>query len=328
MECPFCSKQLNIKDCNHIYKCSENKETDKMITRFLFISHNYPQLCDKDEMVNFYEGELMSLPDFKKTFGISYKNTLFLLDYYGIKKRNIQESCFLISKNKYKKTCREKYGVNNVSQLKEKKRKKQKTFLKNYGVDNIWKSKEYYEWLHDYMQSTYGKKSLPNRFGKMDEYYKTQSEENKKNKMIPANNAYKIFWANLSDEEKTKYIQKRNKFVTPKTESKVAEILNSLNVSYTTQYWINRMSYDFKINNSNLIIEVNGDFWHGNPDIYKANDILNHPFKKTKAEELWKKDERKRISAEKKGYKVVYIWEKELKENRNDLLNFIIQKLS
>jgi len=327
MVCPFCKQEIKIKNNIHIYKCDKNLTNDKNLTRFLFITYNHPELDNGVKLKNEYENELKSLPDLKKEYGISYKNTIFLLDYFKIKKRTIKESCFLISKEKYKITCKEKYNVDNISTLESTKNKKKKTFLKNYGVDNIWKSKEYYDWLHKYMLDTYGKKSLPNRYGGMDDYYKTLTDDEKKDKMIPANKAYVEYWNKLSDEEKTNLIQKRTKFVNVKTETIISEVLNKLNISYIHQYWIKRRSYDFKILDTNILIEVNGDFWHGNPCIYNKDDIIYHPFKSVKAKDLWKKDKDKKILAENKGYRLIYIWEKELKENKNNLLDFVINKL-
>jgi hypothetical protein len=60
---------------------------------------------------------------------------------------------------------------------------------------------------------------------------------------------------------------------------------------------------------------------------YKANDILPHPFKSVIAKDLWEKDYNKKILAESKGYKIIYIWEKEIKENKNNILDFIINKI-
>lgn len=326
MKCPFCEKNLNSKDCNHIYRC--NKESDKNITRFLFISYNYPDLNTKEKVQKLYEDQLLSLPDLKKKIGISYKNMLFLLNYFEIKKRNISESANLISVEKYKKTCVKKYGVDNLSKLDVIKDKKKNTFIKHYGVDNIWKSKEYYEWLHDYMLNNYGKKSLPNRYGKMNEYYKTLTEQDKKDKMDIPRKVYLDHWYNLSDEEKYKLIQKRVKFTETKIENKVSETLDKLNIPHSKQYWINKKSYDIIITNTNILIEVNGDFWHANPIDYKENDILPHPFKSVTAKELWEKDLEKKKLAESKGYKIIYIWEKELKENKDNLLDLIINKIT
>lgn len=332
MKCPFCNKQLSIHGENHIYSC--NKELDKKEIKFQFIKYNYSDICDKNLLIDNYINNLKSLPDLKKEFNIPYKSTIFLLNYYNIPVRSIKESNILITNKKCKETCISKYGVDNISKLDFIKNKKKETFIKNYGVDNIWKSKEYYNWLHNYMLEKYGKKSIPNRYGNMNKYYDNLSDENKKNKMIKPLKKYIEYWNNLTDEQKTNLIIRRtqhftkNGFYSSSLETKISECLDRLNISYTRQFYIGRKIYDIKLLNSDIILEINGDFWHGNPKIYKETDILNHPFNKTTAKNLWIKDEKKRILAEKKGYKIIYIWEKEIKENKNNLMSLILEKLS
>jgi len=65
-------------------------------------------------------------------------------------------------------------------------------------------------------------------------------------------------------------------------------------------------SYDFKIKDKPFIIEVDGDFWHGNPNtkshfdkvvIVKENDLL------------------KKEMAKNRGYKVVRLWERDINKD-------------
>ena len=58
---------------------------------------------------------------------IDYNSIKFLLKLRNIKQRTISESAQKISQEKIKQTCIEKYGVENVSQLKEIKQKKCET---------------------------------------------------------------------------------------------------------------------------------------------------------------------------------------------------------
>lgn len=60
---------------------------------------------------------------------------------------------------------------------------------------------------------------------------------------------------------------------------------------------------------TNTIYEFNGDFWHGNPNIYNAND-MNKVLNKTFGE-LYKKTLNREKYLIKKGYKVITIWEKD-----------------
>jgi len=50
-----------------------------------------------------------------------------------------------------------------------------------------------------------------------------------------------------------------------KLEVRVRNILTNLNISFTPQFPLNNRTYDIKIDNTNILIEVNGDFWYANP---------------------------------------------------------------
>ena len=102
-----------------------------------------------------------------------------------------------------------------------------------------------------------------------------------------------------------------------KLEKKVADYLTELGIGYTFQFFINDnnicKSYDFKIKNSNVILEVHGDYWHG------GTGINEHVFN---VDENIQNDKLKKEIANKRGYEVVVVWESEIK---NDIS--IIQKL-
>jgi len=66
---------------------------------------------------------------------------------------------------------------------------------------------------------------------------------------------------------------------------------------------------------SKLIIELNGDFWHANPKMHKAEDKLNFPhIGEMLVEDIWKNDEFKRKLAEANSYRVLYFWESDFKK--------------
>jgi very-short-patch-repair endonuclease len=144
---------------------------------------------------------------------------------------------------------------------------------------------------------------------------------------------YIEYWNNLSDEQKTELIIKRTAhftkcgFSSSKLETKITDCLDKLNISYISQFRLGRKIYDIRILNTDIIIEVNGDFWHGNPNFYKDDDIIHHPFKHVTAKELWIKDEKKKEIAESKGFNIIYIWEDEINKNKNNLINMLINKI-
>lgn len=85
--------------------------------------------------------------------------------------------------------------------------------------------------------------------------------------------------------------------------------------------WIKQKRYkvDGFIPETNTIYEYNGDFWHGNPVIYKSSDI-NKQNKKTFGE-LYEETQTKRKSILDAGYKLIEIWESDWKLQRQCLLD-------
>lgn len=99
-------------------------------------------------------------------------------------------------------------------------------------------------------------------------------------------------------------------------EKLVANILSNLNISYTTETrLIQGRLYrcDFVI--SNIVIEVNGDYWHGNPQVYTE-------YNKMQLQNI-QRDKEKKQYLEQLGYKVIYIWEYDLMNNINNCIELI-----
>lgn len=72
--------------------------------------------------------------------------------------------------------------------------------------------------------------------------------------------------------------------------------------------------YTFDLCINNKLIEFNGDYWHCNPKLYKA-DFYNKS-KQMTASDIWEYDKNKKECAEKNGYKVLYIWEYDYNNDR------------
>jgi hypothetical protein len=62
-----------------------------------------------------------------------------------------------------------------------------------------------------------------------------------------------------------------------------------------------------------LDFEFNGDFWHGNPNIYNPNNI--NPLTNSTFGYLYKKTLNKKKNLINKGYNIVSIWESEYKKS-------------
>ena len=277
-------------------------------TRIEKLQAKYP-LLTKEKLNELYIDQQKSLPIIHKEYGIDFRACSDLLKYYGIPIRSISQSRLTpTAKEKITNSLKEKYGVSNVSQIGWVQKKKKETFKKHYGVDNIWKSAEYYDWLNDYMLLHYGVKRIStNGWGWKGAGQKRKAERIKK--LLDGRNKW---WASLTDEEKSRigaYRCSFNKFQS-KLESRIENALNNLHIKYERQFFIGSRLYDFRI--GNFIIEVNGDFWHANPEKYKADDVVNYPKGGIKASILWEKDKKKGLTAEACGYTMITIWETDL----------------
>lgn len=126
-------------------------------------------------------------------------------------------------------------------------------------------------------------------------------------------------------------ITARGNGVISKINKIVFDILLEENMHFDIEFKIKKdkpgsyYSYDILLNN-NKIIEVNGDYWHGNPVLYRPTDIL---LKGSSAEmfvfEKWHQDYNKIKFAESNGYSVMVIWEYDLKNNFIETKNKILE---
>ncbi len=121
----------------------------------------------------------------------------------------------------------------------------------------------------------------------------------------------------LSEEEKHKVQLRRAKQIVERTKNMrknptlperiVSKILSDLNIIFETQKRIDYYLCDCVIGKK--IIEIQGDYWHGNPIRYNESNI-NETQKKN-----IHRDKTKKSFLINKGYKILYLWEYDLIKN-------------
>ena len=72
-------------------------------------------------------------------------------------------------------------------------------------------------------------------------------------------------------------------------------------------------NYDIFIPSLNLIIEVNGDYWHYNPKFYSSNHYDKS--RKIYVKDIWNTDIEKINLAKNQNYNVITVWENEIKNS-------------
>jgi len=254
-----------------------------------------------------------------------------------------KEEKIIKSNEKKKKTCLEKYGVENPSQAEEIKEKKKRTSLKHYGFKNPSQAEEIKEKIKKTSLEKYGvgcslqsplirdkiKKSLCyNGYKKILNSHKFKSLiiplfslEDFKGTITKGNRHFykfqckkcgNVFVDRLSDGRIPRCFKcyPIDKFTLP--HKTICEFLDSKNISYEVEKYISPYWVDIFVN-PNKIIEVYGDYWHGNPEFYKKGEALNLPKGEMLVEEKWQRDEKRIKYLESKGNDVLVVWEEEIK---------------
>lgn len=106
-------------------------------------------------------------------------------------------------------------------------------------------------------------------------------------------------------------------------ESIFEELLIEMNIPYQIKFRIYDKDkvnfwyreYDFLLLDSNILIEVDGDYWHGNKEVF--NELSD--FQKS----IQEKDRVKEDFAIKNGYQILRFWGKEIKNEKEQVKNKI-----
>jgi very-short-patch-repair endonuclease len=90
-------------------------------------------------------------------------------------------------------------------------------------------------------------------------------------------------------------------------ERSFATLLEELNIEYETQKIVGGKIYDFFIPSKNMLLEVDGIYWHSKNKELKDMSPMQ---KKT-----FYNDIKKNVIAKNNGYEIERVWEDDLKEN-------------
>lgn len=185
------------------------------------------------------------------------------------------------------------------------------------NMKKLWKNTEYKK-----HQSESHKGNISNMKGR-----KHSEEANKKNrishlgkkvsketrqKLIEFQNRPDVIQKSRDDRAKQKF-----PFKDSKPELLTQSILKKHNIDF-------KKHHNFKLSKSyhqadiviepNHVIEVFGDYWHFNPKKYDGESIVKIRRKEIKVKEVWEYDQYVIDGMKKQGYKVMVVWESELKD--------------
>lgn len=121
------------------------------------------------------------------------------------------------------------------------------------------------------------------------------------------------------------YKPKRTRKHTQRTEPEkiTQELLEQMGIPYeiekSLKYKFSWKHYDISLKEYPILIEVDGNYWHGEEDTRKKQGRANFTQYKNK-----QNDAIKNWLAKKNGYKLIRIWEKEIKEDVEGVKNKIL----
>ncbi len=300
--CPFCKKE-NKK--HHFLYCKDkpiNLKNDEL--KFKYIKYNFDYISNENNLYKEYMIKRKSLPDLFNEFGIDFKSIGFLLNYFNIKKRTIKDSVDIMLKHS-KETFNKKYGIDNPWQKNGVGYNTRIANLnKKYGIDNVFQRKDVIEKIkNSNINSGFKKrnKTMMKRYGIISPF---QNPEIHRKALLNSG----------------KRITHLNKLI--------YDALNKNKIKYTKEYFIQNKTkkYFYDVRIGNILIEINGDYWHANPEKHDK-DWYNKQKNQT-AEEIWENDLMKKKTAEKNGFKFITIWETEIKNNTENLSEYIKNKIN
>lgn len=322
-KCKYCDKEFNTKIGLgvHIKKHIEFKvEKDKEKSNFNFCCvcgkkfksknslHGHKAFCEvlndlkNEERKKLLKDLLYDLFEIKN-YTASYIHRFLNLKYTSV------GTLICIAKNLNIKTKTIKESANN-----EKTRNKFKeTCLNKYGDTNVLgkKSPIYYE----------RNKTVEEKYGVKNVFQLANVKEKSKETLI------KNFGVTHPIYIQTRY---KNCGRKSKNHKKIENLLKELNISYESEKIkkFSKNSYnprpDIIIENMNLVIEIYGDYWHANPNFYKDSDLIKRWYGNITAKEIHENDKKRIEQIESFGYKVIIIWETDIKNlNSQKLWNML-----
>ena len=119
-----------------------------------------------------------------------------------------------------------------------------------------------------------------------------------------------------------KIVRKHKEFGTSKLEEKfMEEFLDRLGIKYKYQFKAESIGryYDFYIPSANILIEIDGVYWHGFGKTHEEkNPMQKHNERVDKQKDLW---------AVLNGYKLIRIWENDINNNSSKVITLLKEEI-
>lgn len=109
--------------------------------------------------------------------------------------------------------------------------------------------------------------------------------------------------------------------VISKPELQVIDWIKNAGYKINTQFQLGNFLFDAHIVNTDILIEINGDYWHCNPKVYK-----NGPINEMQKAHM-RRDFAKKACALQHGFKLITVWEFDIRNSKNNIHEWILKKV-
>lgn len=297
--CKGCCKQFCTKKCP--YKDDKQKEAAKKLNEELGI-------------VSLYESnsalQTARLLNEKPNTPIRFNNQLVMdiIEMCGEKLHSQGESSKL-SQDLFKATCLERYGTTNtLSKGAPGYNKRNETVKEKYGVENVFQLKDVKE---------KSKQTLIEHYGY--EYNQAIPEVQAKTKATMLKKFGSHTFNTIESRKKCFEKLKQLGQIISKQDIIVQEYLKEENIAFEIEKVFSK-EFDGKqrwaiadIVIGNVVFEIQGTYWHADPRFYKENDVIERVHKTAK--EIWEHDTERKNFLETFGLSVIYLWQYDIENN-------------
>lgn len=254
----------------------------------------------KEKTINKYGVEnVMQVKEFKENQIESMKQN------YNITDKSITHPMQILEiKEKVENTCLEKYGSKSPLGNKEIHKKIKETVIERYGVDNNLKIPEIIEnrkrtWIKNYgvshpLKSKEIQKKISNRYFNKTGYTHSLKDPKVRKKIEQTNlRKYGVPYNCMRKEV-------RFRATNSKINQKFQNLLTENNIEWEMEFPIKNKSYDIKIKNQNILIEINPTRTHNSYKVYatieKNGLSTNYHLEKSQL-------------AQENGYFCIHVWD-------------------
>lgn len=241
---------------------------------------------------------------------------------YKLDKHCLKCGCRITDKNKtgYCNHHRDRTGANNpfwgrthsaetIAKIKE---------VTAEATRQLWANAEYRKKVIEHLTGT----------TRTDEFKRTQSENAKRQFTNPyqreiRSKRMKQSWAEgkiVSHESSCNYSDEQLEFG-KHLMTMLGAYSDRLECVKTIQYDGNSIVPDFIY--GNYVVEYNGDYWHANPLLYHADDLIHGQT----AKEIWERDRHRQECLESLGYTVINVWGSDSKKSSETVMKSIVDQL-